>query len=294
MSFRRSNADKTFDAILYFIVGLYSIMAIYPFYNVLVMSFNNGQDLFNGPIYFWPRKFDLLNYNTIFTNPVTLNAYFMSISRTLIGVAVTIFNTSMAAFALRKRDIAFRPFYLMVFTIPMFFGGGLIPSFINYKNLGIYNTFFIYIIPYAFNYFFCIILMSFFSSIGDSLEESARIEGAGNFAIFTRIYLPCSLPVLAALILFEGVNQWNMFFDTLYFTVNDKLMTMQALLVKIITQSEITTSLKDNFDSDEFRSATPEGLKLAAMMAATLPIVCIYPFLQKYFIKGIMIGAIKE
>lgn len=292
MRYRLGPGDYVTGGIFYTLLIAYSFSTLYPFYNILVMSLSDGSALTRGIVYMWPRDFSLENYKAVFTQPDLVNAFMMSVLRTLAGAALTVGNMCLVAYALRRKDLSFRKGYLVLLTIPVFFGGGLIPTFLNFRLLHLYDTFWIYILPSLFSYFYFLILIAFFNDMGESLEEAAKIDGAGYFMILSRIYMPLSLPVLAAITLFEGVNQWNAFFDTLYFTSSKDLVTLQALLAKIITSTETMATMQ--FAGEEHRKLNPKGVQLATMMVATLPIVFIYPFLQKYFVKGIMLGAVKE
>ena len=223
------------------------------------------------------------------------NAFIITVLRTVAGVLATDFVCATSAFVLRKKDILFRKFYLILLTIPMFFGGGLIPSYLNLKMFGLLDNFLVYIIPGLVSFFMIIIMMTSFNDIPDALEESAKIDGAGYFTIFSRIYVPLSLPVLATVSLFIGVGQWNSWFDTMYFTSSQSLITLQAILVRTITQSSVTAEMQmmSGLKDSEKNLISPEGIKMATMIVTVLPILFIYPFLQRYFVKGVMIGSIK-
>ena len=288
---RKTTADVIFDILNYAAITTLSLTIIYPFFYVVINSFNPL--LTHGPAYLFPSKFSLRSYQIIFSDDTIFNAFIMSVLRTVVGVVATVFVCSTCAFALRKRDLLFRNIFLIVFTIPMFFGGGLIPGYLNLRMLGLLNTFFVYILPRLFSFFFVIIFMSSFNDIPDSLEESAKMDGAGYFTIFFRIYFPLSLSVVATISLFAGVSQWNSWFDTLYFTRSPHLMTLAAVLMRIIKQSQMANYTQEMLKEMEKYFMNPEGVKLATMIVAIVPIMLTYPFLQRYFIKGVRIGSIK-
>jgi len=177
----------------------------------------------------------------------------------------------------------------------MFFGGGLIPGFLNLKMLGLYNTFWVYVIPGIFGFFSVIMLMSYFNDIPDAMEESAHIDGANYFRIFWSIYLPMSMPIIATLLLFAGVGQWNSYFDSFYFVRKESLQTLAAALLKIVLRNEMdqfTRELSRSLQT-ETRQVNIEGIKLAIIVVSIVPVLLIYPFMQRFFIKGVRIGAIK-
>jgi len=281
-------------------VGIYaplvllSISIIYPFYYYLINSVNTL--LYSGPAYLLPSDYTLRNYQVIFGNDRLLTAFMTSTLRTVIGTVVTVFNCAMCAFALRKPNLPFRNVYLVIFAIPLFFSGGLIPMYLNFRFLGLLDNFLVYILPNLFSFFYVIIMMTSFNDLPVSLEDSARIDGAGYFRIFVRIYFPISMPLIAAIALFAGVAQWNSWFDTLYFTRSDSLETLQAVLLRIIKQSSLGSFLPEMAalqDEQVANYLNPEGIQFATMLVTIIPIVMVYPFLQRYFIKGILIGSIK-
>jgi putative aldouronate transport system permease protein len=288
----KTKQDRLFYFLNYTFLVIFSIMVAYPFYYLLINSFN--MRLSYGPAYLFPAETTFKYYKAIFSNDNVINAFFLSVARTALGIATALFVTSMCAFALRKRNLGFRNIYLIIFTIPMFFSGGLIPGYLNLRMLGLLDNFLVYIFPQMFVFFYVIILMSCFNDIPDSLEESAKMDGAGDFTVYSRIYMPMSLPVVAYIALVVGVGQWNSWFDTLYYTNSPKLVTLSALLIKIVRQSNVGlyTSAIISKDVERF-VPNPEGIKFATMIVAIVPIVIIYPFLQRYFVKGIKIGAVK-
>lgn len=282
---------KLYDIIIYSSIIVLCMLIAYPFYYSVINSIN--ANLNNGAVMFLPEEITLQNYKVVFASNLIMHAFLVTVLRTLAGIAVTIFNCAMCAFALRKKNIAFRKTYLIIFTIPLFFSGGLIPIFLNYKMLGLLDNFLVYIIPYMFNFFFVIILMTCFNDIPEALEESAKIDGAKYFTIFTKIYMRVSLPVLATIALFTGVEQWNAWFDAVYFNSSDKLMTLSALLIKVVTENNVSQEFAKFMKDSDMYGINAEGLKLATMIVSILPMLFIYPFLQRFFIKGIMIGSIK-
>jgi len=284
--------DRLIDIALYILVSVFSLLVLYPFYFVVINSVNARLDIRS--VFIWPEVFSGIGYRMLFLDKNLSRAIITTVLRTIAGVSTTLVFVSMAAFALRKKDLKLRNFYLVLFLIPRFFGGGLIPYAMVIRGLGIYNTFLVYVLPTIWNFFFCILIMSAFNDVGQELEDSARIDGAGSFLIYYRIYIPLIGPVLATIALFEGVSQWNQWFDTLFFTRGTKLLTLSALLVRIIRNAQVTEIMALSGQRDELQQQiTIENLQYATMVFTTVPILMIYPFVQKYFVKGIKIGAIK-
>lgn len=278
--------------ITYVFMTLFSLAVLYPFYYLVINSFN--AEIVKGYALFTPRSFSVRGYEIIFTSDNLVNAFIISFLRSVLGIITVILFNSLAAFGLRKRELVFRNIYLIFFTIPMFFGGGLIPGYLNFRNLGLIDNFLIYIIPSIFGFFYIIILMTSFNDIPGSIEDAAVIDGAGSFYILFRIFLPLSVPVLATIGLFTGVGQWNSWFDTVYFTRSPQLMTLSAVMYRIIVKSSVSEELNQLLDlnsKDIFESV--EAIKLATIVVTVGPIIFIYPFFQRYFIKGIRIGSIK-
>ena len=287
----RSRTDRIVDVFMHFALGFFCLSIFYPFFYLFMNSVNARLDF--GPAFFIPREFTGINYKSVFRDSTLINAFIITVLRTGAGVVVTVFNCAMCAFALRKRDVVFRYVYIAIFTVPMFFSGGLIPMYLNYRMLHILNTFFVYLIPYMFNFFYVIILMTCFNDVPISLEESATMDGANFFTVFIRIYFPVSIPVIATIALFAGVMQWNAWFDTMYFTTSSKLQTLSAVLMRIVRENVMPEILDQLNKEAERQRVNPEGVKFATMFVAIVPITLIYPFLRRYFIKGIMLGSIK-
>jgi putative aldouronate transport system permease protein len=289
---RKSRISKIIDIfIVYLPLILLSLSILYPFYYLLINSFSD--DLITTPVYFYIKNFTAINYKTVLSDRGLFHAAWITVSRTAIGSLSTVFVCGMCAFALRKRNLLFRGFFITVFTIPMFFQGGLIPTYLNLKMLGLLDTYLVYILPRLYKFFYIIIMMSAFRDVSDELEEAATIDGAGYFRIFIRIYVPVSIPVLATMILFESVDAWNEWFDTAFFTRSRNLLTLQAVLVRIIRNADFSVYQSSLQSAMEENSNNPEGIKLATMFITIFPILMVYPFLQRYFVKGIMVGSVK-
>ncbi len=283
-----ARGERAGDVAIYAALTAFCIAVLYPFFYTVINSLN--ADLPFGPAFLWPTRWTLTNYRVVFRDPNLAGAFSVTVARTLAGVVLVTCNCAMAGFALRKKRLTFRKLYLAVLLIPVFFQGGLIPTYLNYRRLGLLDSFLVFIIPQLFAFFYLVIFMSGFDDIPDSLEESAKMDGAGSFRIFVRIYLPLALPILATISLFEGVAQWNSWFDSVYFTNSPALMTLPALLVRVVKGGEVEDFLRD---PEAYQMQNPDGIKLATMVVAVLPITLAYPFLQRYFIKGLTLGSLK-
>jgi putative aldouronate transport system permease protein len=278
---------------------LICVVTLYPYINQLAVSFNDGQDTIFGGITIFPRKFTLENYITVFTNSGFVNSLVVSVLRVALGTALGIVVITGAAYAITKKDMPGRNFFVTFLIVPTFISGGLIPTYMLYRYLHLMNNFLVYIIPMAFVFYYMIIVRTYLQSIPASLEESAVIDGANEVQILFRIILPLSLPVMATVALWLGVMHWNDWITSLYFVTNKKLYSLQYVLYKVVKEAELinemaVTRAMNSGMSGQSVMVTPESVKAATMIVATLPIIMLYPFLQKYFIKGVMIGAVKE
>jgi len=293
---KRNLEDKVFSIISGICLIILCIVTIYPFLHVLAISLNNASDSAIGGIYIWPRKLSLDSYYTVFNYANLTNAFLVSVLRTVIGTVLAVFCTSMLAYALTKKYLIGYKYIYGMFIFTMFIGAGLIPTFMLYKTIHIFNTFWVYLLPGLVGTFNMILFRTFFMQLPSSMEESAFIDGANEFQIFIKIILPLSTPILATIGLFISVGQWNGWQDTLYFTSNPNLETLQFLLMKIIRQAEasqMVDAARASLARKGIISITPESIKMTITIVATVPILCVYPFLQRYFVKGMMIGAVK-
>lgn len=285
-----------FDVIIYILLALITVSMLFPFWNAVVLSFNEGKDAQMGGIYFWPREFTLQNYEKVFTDPAIWRAFFVSVVRTILGTVTTLIVTPLFAYALSKPHLKFRKFYMVIMLVSMYFNGGMIPTYLVIKNLGLLNNFLVYIVTWMFNAFYATIFLSFFRGLPNSLFESAKIDGAGEWTIFFKIAIPLSKPVMAAVGLFVAVNHWNAWNDNLLYVKDENLNTLSFLFVKMIKAQESLEGLAAQTGVGELSklaNVSSTTIQLATMMVAVIPILCVYPFVQKYFTSGMMIGSIK-
>lgn len=288
---KKDRDGRIFDLVNIVILTLFSILIIIPLWNVVVGSFSSGQALARGNYVFWPSEWSLQNYRQVLSDNNIINAFFISVSKTLIGVITHVFFCAMVAYPMSKSYLKGRTLYSTMGIITMFFSGGMIPTYLLIRNLGLINSFWVYIIPMLLSYYDVIILMNFFRGVPRSLEESAMIDGAGHWRIFMQLYLPLSKPALATIALFNGLFQWNDFMTANLYIRDRALYPLQMMLYEVIVRSQ-TQGMQEI--GTTVTQSTTRGLQLATIVVTTVPILLIYPWLQKYFMGGIMIGAIKE
>ncbi|WP_438433792.1 carbohydrate ABC transporter permease [Gorillibacterium sp. sgz500922] len=290
---RKLDVDsRVFNAVNVTLLILITILIVVPLWNVVVSSFTSGKALAEGGFVFWPSKLSLENYRAVFRDDHIYQAFFISVAKTVLGVLTHVFFCAMVGYGLSKRHLRGRKLYVAMGVITMFFSGGMIPTYLLIKSLNLLDTFWVYIIPALLSYYDVVILMNFFRNVPDSLEESAKIDGAGDWKIFLRIFIPLSMPAMATIALFNGVGQWNDFMTTKLYITNEALYPLQMMLYEIIVQSQ--TQTMQNTAGSAIIETTTKGVQLATIVITTLPIVVVYPLLQRYFISGMMLGAVKE
>jgi len=294
---KRSRHDKIWDSIIGVFLFVFVVVTLYPILNTLAVSFNDGIDTVRGGITLWPRQFTFQNYQTVFNNPNLKQAAFISVSRTVIATVLQVFLTSMLAYVLSRKEFIFKKQLSFIYVLTMYVGGGLIPTYVLMKSLHLTNNFLVYILPGLVSAFNMIVVRTYMNGLPDSLVESAKIDGAGDFRIFIQIILPLCKPVLATIALFIAVGQWNSWFDAmLYCSQTPSLTTLQYELMKVLSsasqQASSTTSIEALKNASNM--VTPMSVRAAITIVTALPIVCLYPFLQKYFVSGLTIGGVKE
>lgn len=295
---RETPGERVFDFVNYLILFLIALSMLYPFLYVLAISLNDPNDSQLGGIWLYPRKLSLESYKIIFSDSSLLQALLISVSRTVLGTLLTVAGCSMFAYVFTRNEfLIYKPLKGFFFFAMFFGGGGLIPTYLLYLNLGLYDNFLVYIIPGIINLWYVTLFRTYFKSVPPDLLEAARIDGAGEFAIYTRVLLPVSKPIVATITLFSAVAQWNSYRDTLYYTVSDKLRSLQYIVMEIIKKAEGShmidrAEMFEIFHGDA-SMADPVSLRMAITIVTVVPIVIVYPFLQKHFMKGMMIGSMK-
>lgn len=291
--------DRMMLIFIYIFLILLSFSSIYPFWNALVISFNTGSDTAVGGVTFWPRSFTLENYEIVLNDDRLINGFLVSISRTVVGTISAIFVTSLVAYGMTKANLIGRKYYTIFFIITMYFGGGLIPTYLLIRSLGLMNSFLVFIIPSLVSVWNMIIFRTFFKSLPVGLEESAQMDGCSNWGIYFRIVLPLSGPVIATLSLFTAVAHWNDWFLPSIYITNENLIPVQTILRQTLNANVLTeqSGLLDTASLailESTRTVTSKSLQMAIMMIVTLPIILVYPFVQKHFVKGVLVGSLKE
>jgi len=284
--------SRVFDTLNIIMLFIFMVIIIVPVWNVIISSFSSGKALAEGGFIFWPKEFSLENYRAVFRDETIWQSFFISISKTFIGVITHVFFCAMVGYGLSKKYIRGRKLYISMGVITMFFSGGMIPTYLLIKSMGLLDSFWVYIIPALYSFYDVVILMNFFRNVPDSLEESAKIDGAGDWRVFLKIFIPLSMPAMATIALFNGVGQWNDFMTTKLYITDQTLYPLQMKLYEIIVQSQ--TQSMQNIGGSAIIETTTKGVQLATIVITTLPIVVIYPILQRYFISGMMLGAVKE
>jgi putative aldouronate transport system permease protein len=289
----RTTTDRIVDTIIVGSMAIFAVVVMYPFVYLLAVSFNEGMDALKGGILFWPRKFTLENYKIIFTDPRLVGAAYMTVLRTVLGTLAGLVCTSLVAYAFTKPRLIGRKLYTIIFILPMYVAAGIIPMYLVFRLYKLTDSFLVYLIPNLTWGYYILIMRTFFEAIPASVEESASLDGASEFTILFRIILPLSAPVIASIALFNAVWHWNYWLDTVMFTRRPELDTLISLLSKMLTEQQ-SVLISQAAATRRARFLTPQVLRAAMTMVTTIPIVLIYPFLQKYFVKGIMIGSVKE
>ncbi|GGG60974.1 carbohydrate ABC transporter permease [Paenibacillus radicis (ex Gao et al. 2016)] len=294
-----STGEKVSQIVIVVFLGLLCVSVIYPFMYMLAISLNVGSDAAKGGVYLWPREFTLYNYEVVLGNSVIQHAYIITILRTIIGTICGLFITLIAAFGLSYRALPLRNTLLGYILVTMLFSGGLIPFYIQLYNLNLINSFWVYIIPTAFSAWNMFVMMKFIQGIPDALIESAEIDGANPVRILYSIIIPLSKPMLAALGLFTAVMHWNDWFAGAFYVSDQTLIPVQTFLQQLLSAQDISVVLGSNNNQEAIArgsmlsNVTLMSIKMATVMVSALPILCVYPFLQKYFVKGVLIGSVK-
>ncbi|MDR3334907.1 MAG: carbohydrate ABC transporter permease [Treponema sp.] len=298
MKDKKTARDMFIDLFIYLFYGLFALMCIFPFYYIFINSISANNLVAEGKIMLLPRGIHFGNYVKVLQLRNLPNAVLVTLSRTILGTFLNVLCTAFVGYGVTRRELFHRKFVYRFFSVTMYFNAGLIPWYLNMRNLHLTNNFLAYIIGVisAFN---LILVKTYIESIPDSLHESAEIDGAGYMVIFFRIMLPLCLPILATIAIFTAVGHWNSFMDSLMLMRNEKLFTLQYILWQYLNEA---TALSRNIQSmmaqgmtvvNISNTLTPTAVKMTIAMVVTLPVLFVYPFFQKYFVKGIMIGAVK-
>jgi len=294
MKLGRSREDRIINIVTAVLCILVLIVTVYPVYYCLIFSFNDGKDAAKQALYFWPRKFSLENYKIVFQNKAIYPAFIMTMLRSIVGTVLAVFCMAMAAYALSKDNLKGRKVYMIMGVITLYFSAGVVQSYLLYRELRLLDSFWVYILPNIFQFYYIILFISFFRELPAALEESAQMDGAGYFTILFKIIIPLSTPVIATVSLFVGVWHWNDWFHPAFFIQNESLMTLPAVLMRAMSLAEAQQTLQKMIAVPSQSSTTMESVRYAMLIVSILPVTIIYPFVQKFFLKGMMLGAVKE
>lgn len=286
--------DRIFDIAVYGIAIVMILMIIYPLWFIIIASFSNPADVSNGKVWFWPKEWKLDGYMELIKQDIIWRGYLNTIIYTIVGTTIALFVNIPAGYALSRKELFGRKWISTFYIIPMFVSGGLMPTYLVIKNFGLLDTFWVLVLPFAVSAFNIIIARTFFkSSIPETLWEAAQIDGCGTFRYFLTMVLPLSKAILAVIGLWTAVGIWNSWFDAMIYISNENLQPLQLVLRRILISNESLLGTASGELASELRRLS-EMMKYAAIVVSTLPIMCLYPFLQKYFNQGVMVGSIKE
>ncbi len=285
-------SDVVLDVLKVVFLTFAVVICIYPFWNIFIVSINDATDAMRGGLYFLPRKLSFASYADILGRETFQHSILVTIARTVIGTPLAVLVTSALAYVMSRPELVGRKQLNLLFIFTMYFSGGMVPYYMILKNLGLLNSFWVYIIPGLLSVYNMILIRNYIDGMPAALFESMRIDGANDLTIFFRMVLPLSKPIVMTVALFVAIGHWNSWFDAYLYTNSQDLKTMQSILVEILNQyqtSEAGASSADRLS----QSITPDSIRMAATMVTTIPIIIIYPFIQKYFVKGIMLGSVK-
>ena len=296
-------SNVIFDVIIYLTLAFVVLITVYPFWNTLALSFNDGLDSLKGGIKLIPRKFTLRNYTNLFETDYIFKAGLISVSRTILQTVLNVFCTSLLAYSLSRKEFVLKKSLTAIIVISMYVNAGLIPGYMLTKKLGLLNNYLVYIIPNLIDAFNFILVRTYINGLPDSFVESARIDGANEFRIFIQIIMPLIIPSIAMTCLFVAVNAWNSWFDTYLYTSGKKnLHSLQYVLMSFLQASQQQSNSASNANALAVAAAsgasaaqvTPVAIRASITIVATVPILIVYPFVQKYFVTGMTIGGVKE
>ena len=293
--------NNLFDYINILFMVIFSILMIIPFYHCIVLAFSDGSDLtWNGISFFWPRVFSLESFQKVFADDEFFLAARNSVLRTVLGSLLSSLVTAGFAFALSHQELKFRRVFTFMGLICMYFSGGMIPTYLQIRSLGLTNTFWVYLVPMSFNMFNCMVFLTYFKGIPRDLEESAVMDGANEVTMFFRILIPVAMPVFACILLFDAVSPWNSYYDCMLYTKSDNLVVLSYKFAKMLLSQQyldVVAADPNLMSPEELMMArgpvSSLTLQMATMVVTVVPIICVYPFLQKYFVKGLMVGSLK-
>lgn len=289
----KSLSSKFLRGLNFFLLIVFAFLCVYPLYFIFINSISGADAVVRG-VYILPEDFSLEFYKSLLQMPNIPNSIVVSVTRTVLGTALTVICSSFLGYMITQSELPMRKWVYRFVVATMYFNAGLIPWYILMVNLGLKNNFLLYILPSAVGAYYVVLSKTYIESIPASVEESAKIDGAGVLTIYARLILPMSMPIIACLIVFCAVNQWNAWSDNFYLVSDPKLSTLQyQLYMNLANESSNVTNTTSSSSLLRSKATTELGLRYALSMLTVLPIILVYPFMQKYFVKGIMLGAVK-
>lgn len=289
---RKTGEDIAIDIFVYVLIVIMLVLTLYPVLNVFSKAFSNETSIISNQITFYPIGFQLSTMRYVLSSSMFSNAFKNSVIVTIVGTALSVIVTAMAAYPFSKRNLVFYKPLIMLFVFTMWFGGGLVPTYLAYKTLGLLNSLSVLILPGAISVYNMLLLKNYYEALPEALEEAARIDGANKARILFQIVIPLSMPVLATVCLFTAVGLWNDFYTPMMFNTRSQLKTLSQYLYDIVAESGTDLTMSTNAD-DMMNNTLPEAVRAASIIASITPILVVYPFLQKYFVKGVLIGSVK-
>lgn len=291
---KKFSQDKIVNALFYVIAILMIIAVIYPLWFVVIASFSNPADVANGEVWLWPKKWDLSGYKELFKQSQIWKSYWNTILYTVVGTLIALVVNVPAGYAMSRRELKGKKWINIFYLIPMFISGGLIPTYFVVKAFGLLDTFWVMVLPFSVSTYNIIVVRTFFKeSLPESLWEAAQLDGCGTIRYFIQFAIPLSKAILAVVGLWTAVGIWNSWFNALIYIQNEDLVPLQLLLRRILISNQSMLGAATGTMAQELRQLS-DMMKYASIVVSTLPIMCLYPFLQKYFNQGVMIGAVKE
>jgi putative aldouronate transport system permease protein len=290
---KQTAGEKIFGVFNMVVLGVIALLCLYPFIYTLSISLSTATEASRDGFHLYPRAVSLMSYKVVLTNPDIVTGFVNSLVRSILGVVLTVTATCIAAYPLSRREMPHRSLITFIIVFTMLFGGGMVPGYLLIKKLGFINTVWVLVVPGMLSAFSIIIVKNFFQSLPESLVESARMDGAGDWRILFQIFIPLSKPVLATVALWSAVGHWNAWFDAMLYITDDRKQVLQTFLQRIVIESG-TKMMELGINNPAVLQFTAETIKAATIVVTILPIVIVYPFVQKYFVKGIMLGGVKE
>lgn len=288
-----SFGERLFNVLNYAFFSLIGILTLFPFLNVIAKSFSSEAAVVSGTVSFLPVDFQTGTYKLVLGNAQFLNSFKITIFVTVFGTLCSLIMTVLAAYPLSKPDLKFRKTLLLVYVFTMLFNGGIIPSYLVMRELQLVNTVWALFVPGLINVFYMLIIKNFFEALPEGLEESAKLDGASNMRVLFNIILPLSKPVLATIGLFYAVLLWNSYFNAMIYITSPELKTLQLYLKELIASTQEVLTTAGQIDVNRDLNQAPEAVRAASIVTATVPILLVYPFLQKHFVKGVLVGSVK-